>query len=117
MGKLEKTSKMDFSELVQKVLQEKYEASLKEMDKNEEELPLEERVIKKLVIRGGKKVRKKTSTRDKAKIVGGKEVLMKSSERLARKKAAKRRAIKLRSKQSVISRKQKKSMKKRKFIK
>jgi len=46
--------------------------------------------------------------------VGGKEVKMKSPELIARKKAGKKRAIKMKSKKGVLTKKRLKTMKKRK---
>ena len=69
--------------------------------------------FRKIVIRGGKrKVKMKTNQRNQ-KIVGGKAVTMRASERIKRGRGAKKAAKKRRGKQSRINKKRLKSMKKR----
>ena len=73
-----------------------------------------EAIKKKIVFRAGKKVIKKVTDKKGFKMVGGKEVKMKSPELIARKKAAKKRVIKMKSKKGVLTKKRLKTMKKRK---
>jgi|7_EtaG_2_1085326.scaffolds.fasta_scaffold133943_1 hypothetical protein len=69
--------------------------------------------FRKIVIRGGKrKVKMKTNQRNQ-KIVGGKAVTMRASERIKRGRGAKKAARKRRGKQSRMNKKRLKSMKKR----
>ena len=72
-----------------------------------------EAVKTKMVVRGGKKMRKKVTDKAGYKIVGGKEVKMDAKEKLARKKAAKVAARKRKSKGASIAKKRAISMKKR----
>ena len=73
-----------------------------------------EAIKKKIVFRAGKKVIKKVTDKKGFKMVGGKEVKMKAKEVIARKKAGKKRAIKMKSKKGVLTKKRLKTMKKRK---
>ena len=67
----------------------------------------------KMVVRGGKKMRKKVTDKKGYKMVGGKEVKMKSDEIRARAKAGKVAARKRKSKGAQIAKKRAMSMKKR----
>ena len=67
----------------------------------------------KMVVRGGKKMRIKTTDKKGYKMVGGKEVKMGAKEMMARKKAAKVSARKRKSKGAQIAKKRAISMKKR----
>ena len=73
-----------------------------------------EAIKKKIVFRAGKKVIKKVTDKKGFKMVGGKEVKMKAKEVIARKKAGKKRAIKMKSKAGILTKKRLKTMKKRK---
>ena len=73
-----------------------------------------EAIKKKIVFRAGKKVIKKVTDKKGFKMVGGKEVKMKAKEVIARKKAGKKRAIKMKSKKGILTKKRLKTMKKRK---
>lgn len=64
------------------------------------------------VVRGGKRMKKKKPKKG-FKVVNGKYVKMKSSEKLHRKKAQRKGARKRKAKKSIINRKRKRSMKKR----
>ena len=72
-----------------------------------------EAIKKAFVVRGGKKVKKMISTKAGYKMKGGKEVKMSASERLKRKKGAKKGAIKAKGKKAGAARKRAKSIKKR----
>ncbi len=72
-----------------------------------------EAVKTKMVVRGGKKMRKKVTDKKGFKMVGGKEVKMGAKEMMARKKAAKVAARKRKSKGAQIAKKRAISMKKR----
>ena len=72
-----------------------------------------EAVKTKMVVRGGKEMRKKVTDKKGFKIVGGKEVKMGAKEMMARKKAAKVSARKRKSKGAQIAKKRAISMKKR----
>jgi len=72
-----------------------------------------EAVKTKMVVRGGKKMRKKVTDKKGFKMVGGKEVKMGAKEMMARKKAAKVAARKRKSKGASIAKKRAISMKKR----
>lgn len=72
---------------------------------------IKERIIKKRVIRNGKKVLKLTSDKDNYKIVDGKEVKMSPAEIRKRSKSAKKGAKKAKSKQGVAAQKRARSMK------
>jgi hypothetical protein len=67
----------------------------------------------KRVVRKGKVIRKRVSTRPGYKMLNGKEVRISQSERMARKRAQKKAAIKRRSKRSIIAKKAKRSRLKR----
>ena len=67
----------------------------------------------KMVVRGGKKMRKKVTDKKGFKMVGGKEVKMGAKEMMARKKAGKIAARKRKSKGAQIAKKRAISMKKR----
>jgi len=67
----------------------------------------------KMVVRGGKKMRKKVTDKKGYKMVGGKEVKMDAKEKMARAKAAKVAARKRKSKGAQIAKKRAMSMKKR----
>ena len=86
-------------------------------DDNEIELEeseiLVERLIKKWVVRAGKKIKKKFTDKATKKIVGGKEKFMSSKERIKRKRSAKKSAKKRRGKLSRMLRKRKISLRKR----
>ena len=83
--------------------------SLKEL------VEITEALKRKKVVRGGKVVKKKVSDKEGYKTdKSGKEVKMSAKEKLARKKGAKRAAIKRRGKGASIARSKKKSLKKRK---
>jgi len=71
-----------------------------------------EAIIRKFAIRGGKKVKIKTSNKPGYKIVGGKEVRMSPKEIRSRKISAKKAARKLKSKSKSIARKRQRSTKK-----
>ena len=77
---------------------------------------LDEAVRKKVVIRGGKRVRKNTLSQAEKdagyKIVDGKKVKMSAMERLKRKKAAKKGARKAKGKRSLANAKRLRSIKK-----
>ena len=72
-----------------------------------------EAVKTEMVVRGGKKMRKKVTDKKGFKMVGGKEVKMGAKEMMARKKAAKVAARKRKSKGASIAKKRAISMKKR----
>ena len=72
-----------------------------------------EGIKSKMVVRGGKKMRKKVTDKKGYKMVGGKEVKMKSDEIRARAKAGKVAARKRKSKGAQIAKKRAKSMAKR----
>ena len=72
-----------------------------------------EAIKKAFVVRGCKKVKKKISTKAGYKMKGGKEVKMSASERLKRKKGAKKGAMKAKGKKAGAARKRAKSIKKR----
>ena len=72
-----------------------------------------EGIKSKMVVRGGKKMRKKVTDKKGYKMVGGKEVKMKSDEIRARAKAGKVAARKRKSKGAQIAKKRSKSMAKR----
>ena len=72
-----------------------------------------EAVKTKMVVRGGKKMRKKVTDKKGFKMVGGKEVKMGAKEMMARKKAAKVSARKRKSNGAQIAKKRAISMKKR----
>ncbi len=67
----------------------------------------------KIVVRGGKKIRKKVTDKAGYKMVGGKEVKMGAKERMARKKAAKISARKRKGQSAAIAKKRARSMAKR----
>ena len=73
-----------------------------------------EALKKTIVYRAGKKKILKVTDKKGFKMSGGKEVKMKSPELIARKKAAKKRVIKMKSKKGVLTKKRLKTMKKRK---
>jgi hypothetical protein len=73
-----------------------------------------EALKKKIVFRGGKKIIKKSTDKAGYKTVGGKEVKMDAKEKMNRKKAAKKSAVKRKSKSGQSAKKRAKSMKKRK---
>ena len=72
-----------------------------------------EGIKSKMVVRGGKKMRKKVTDKKGYKMVGGKEVKMGAKEMMARKKAGKIAARKRKSKGAQIAKKRAMSMKKR----
>ena len=72
-----------------------------------------EAVKTKMVVRGGKKMRKKVTDKKGYKMVGGKEVKMDAKEKMARAKAGKVAARKRKSKGAQIAKKRAMSMKKR----
>ena len=72
-----------------------------------------EGIKSKMVVRGGKKMRKKVTDKKGYKMVGGKEVKMKSDEIRARAKAGKVAARKRKSKGAQIAKNRAMSMKKR----
>ena len=72
-----------------------------------------EGVKSKMVVRGGKKMRKKVTDKKGYKMVGGKEVKMKSDEIRARAKAGKIAARKRKGKGAAIAKKRARSMAKR----
>lgn len=78
-------------------------------------IELEEKRVQRVNrIRGGQvQRRKKVTSKSGYKIKDGKAVRMKSSERLKRKRAARKAAKKRKGKKSQIQRQRKKSMKKR----
>jgi hypothetical protein len=73
----------------------------------------EEKIVKKKVVRDGKRIIKKTTDKENYKMVDGKEVRMSPQEIRNRSKAAKKGAKKAKSKKSQTSAKRKRSMKKR----
>jgi len=77
----------------------------------------EERIIKKKVIRNGKRVIKRTSDKEGFKVVAQngkfKEVRIKQSEKLKRKKSAKKGARKAKGKAKAAARKRLRSIKRR----
>jgi len=73
----------------------------------------EEKIVKKKVVRDGKRIIKKTTDKDGYKMVDGKEVRMTPEEIRNRKKAGIKGAKKAKSKKSQTSAKRKRSMKKR----
>lgn len=73
----------------------------------------EEQIIKKTVVRDGKKQIIKTTDKDGYKMLGGKETKMDHDEVITRSKSAKKGAKKARSKKSQTTTKRNRSMKKR----
>ncbi len=100
-----KITKKDFKEAIKKVIREYVQGV------DDEEL-LEEGRTKKVMVRGGKKVKKWRADKGQ-KIVGGKAVRMKAAEKIKRKRGAKKAVIKKKGKQARITKKRNKSMKKR----
>lgn len=82
--------------------------------KNEESI--NERVFRKRVLRNGKLLWKKKTDRANYKIVNGREVRMKRSEIIKRKKAQRRGKLKRRSKQPMIKFKLQRAARKRKAM-
>ena len=76
-----------------------------------------EGIKSKMVVRGGKKMRKKVTDKKGYKMVGGKEVKMDAKEKMKRKKGAKIAARKAKSKKGVAAKKRLKSLKKGGHIK
>ena len=74
---------------------------------------LDESIKKVKVVRNGKKITVKKSTKDGYKIKDGKEVKMSSSEKKNRKKAQKKASKKRKTKSASSARKRAKSMKKK----
>ena len=81
-----------------------------------EEEELEEALKKKTIVRSGKKMKVKRSTKAGYTVRDGKEVRMSPAERRRRKKAQKKAAKKRKAKKSTMMRKRKISMKKRKNV-
>jgi hypothetical protein len=73
-----------------------------------------EALKKKIVFRGGKRMVLKKTDKKGYKVVGGKEVKMSAKEKMNRKKAAKKGAMKRKSGFAAAAKKRAKSMKKRK---
>ena len=76
----------------------------------------EEAIKRKIVVRGGKKIRKKVTTKSGYRMAGGKQVRMSASEKRKRAKGAKKASRKRRGKMAGILRKRKKSIRKRKAL-
>ena len=76
-----------------------------------------EAVKKAFVVRKGKKIKKKISTKTGYKMQGGKEVKMDAKEKMKRKKGAKIAARKSKSKKGIAAKKRLKSLKKGGHIK
>ena len=76
----------------------------------------EEAIKRKVVVRGGKKIRKKVTTKSGYRMAGGKQVRMSASEKRKRAKGAKKAARKRRGRMAGILRKRKKSLRKRKSL-
>jgi hypothetical protein len=74
---------------------------------------IEEGKRKNIVVRGGKRVKKFTADTGQ-KMKGGKAVRMGAAEKVNRKRGSRHAALKKKGKQSRISKKRKKSMKRRK---
>lgn len=87
---------------------------LEYIDDDDYEYDMDERVVKKKVIRNGKKVIIKKSDKAGYKIDNGKEVKMKSGEIRKRAKSAKKASKKRKANKASIQRKRKKSIKLRK---
>jgi len=100
-----KITKKSLKETIRKVVSEYIQGV------DSEEL-LDEGRVKKVMVRGGKKVKKWKADRGQ-KMAGGRAVRMKAAERIKRKRGAKRAVIKKKGKQARITRKRNKSMKKR----
>lgn len=78
-------------------------------------LELDEKLVRKKVIRDGKKKILKKSDRDGFTIKDGKETKISAQDRLKMSKSQKKAAIKRKSKKATTSIKRKKSIKKRTF--
>ena len=76
----------------------------------------EEAIKRKVVVRGGKKIRKKVTTKSGYRMAGGKQVRMSASEKRKRAKGAKKAARKRRGRMAGILRKRKRSLRKRKSL-
>ena len=75
---------------------------------------LTEAVKKKVVYRNGKRLKKKVSTKDGYKMVGGKEVRMKQKEKKNRKISQRKGAKKRKASKSKANRKRKFTLRKKK---
>ena len=84
-----------------------------EANELDESVLMIEKLTRKWVVRAGKKIKKKFTDKKTKKIVGGKEVFQSSSERIKRKRSAKKGAKKRRGKMARTLRKRKISMRKR----
>ena len=76
----------------------------------------EEAIKRKVVVRGGKKIRKKVTTKAGYRMSGGKQVRMSAAEKRKRAKGAKKAARKRKGRMAGILRKRKKSLRKRKSL-
>jgi hypothetical protein len=77
---------------------------------------IEERLVKKVIVRRGKKQIVRRTDKEGYKTVNGKEVKMSSQEKMRKKKGAKRSAMKRKSKAGSMRVMRKKSMAKRKSL-
>jgi len=114
MEKISSLSERNRTKLIESIRQIIREILSEQVKKYSDTLSaINEGRFRKIVIRGGKrKVKMKTNQRNQ-KIVGGKAVTMRASERIKRGRGAKKAARKRRGKQSRMNKKRLKSMKKR----